>query len=316
MVRDGAGRELPLRNEALSRVDLAARPELYDAPWDATPSPDGDMIYFTASARFGAGVFAVPASGGEVTEVATGDPFVAPLGLAASTDGQMLYVADPGAAAGQGEGQLFAVSISDGGVHPLVEGLAPRGVEVKAEDGADMVYFTGTASDDGAVAVWKLPAAGGEPQVVAKGAPLVEPMGVAIANDGTVYVVDAAASGNGLGSVFRIRDGVVESIADYFRAGAPAGATLTLDESVLLVSALDTNRDSAQVLLIELASGQKGVITTVISANSGSGGVHRAHNSNFFAWADAPAPGRRPGVRQSQQGRQSAGVGGGVYALQ
>lgn len=232
------------------------------------------------------------------------------MGLAVSTDGQQLYVADPGAAAAQGEGQLFAVSISDGAVHSLAGGLAPRGVDVKAEAGADTVYFSGSDPVDGAPAVWQIAAAGGEPIVVAKGAPLVEPVGVAIANDGTVYVADAAASGNGLGSVFRIRDGVVETIADHFRAGAPVGATLTLDESLLLVSALDPDRDSAQVLLIELASGQKGVITTVISANSGSGGVHRAHNANFFAWADSTV--RRPRGQDSQQGRESAGV----YGLQ
>jgi hypothetical protein len=111
------------------------------------------------------------------------------------------------------------------------------------------------------------------------------------------------ASGNDLGSVFRIDGTAVETIASNFRTGKPVvGAALTLDESALLVSALAADRDSAQVLLIELASLQKGIVNKVIEANQGSGGLHRAHNRNFVAWADSPAG---PGRQRS----------GGVYAL-
>ena len=74
------------------------------------------------------------------------------------------------------------------------------------------------------------------------------------------------------------------------------GAALTLDQSLLLVSALDASHDSAQVFVISLATGDKLIANKGISQNRGSGGVHRAHNRNFFAWADSQNPGgaRRP----------------------
>lgn len=52
------------------------------------------------------------------------------------------------------------------------------------------------------------------------------------------------------------------------------------------MSALDVDRDSAQVLLVKLDTLDKLAVTKVISANHGSGGVHRAHNTDVFAWAD------------------------------
>jgi hypothetical protein len=166
--------------------------------------------------------------------------------------------------------------------------------------GAEVVYVAGVDPSDGQPAVLRL--SGGELVVVAKGAPLVEPVGIASAADGTLYVADRLASGNGLGSVFRLRAGRVEPLVERVRTGTPlAGATLTLDESVLLVSALASERDSAQVLVIELASGKQGLITKVIEANTGSGGVHRAQQRNLFAWADSRVRGQ--------------GQGGGVYAL-
>ncbi len=43
---------------------------------DATVSPDGRDIFFTAMGPQGAGVFGVPASGGTAVPVFTGAPFV------------------------------------------------------------------------------------------------------------------------------------------------------------------------------------------------------------------------------------------------
>lgn len=307
--QDGIGRELPLRNDLIGSVAQVARPELFETPWDATPDPDGKMIYFTANARPDAGVFRVPAAGGETSPVATGEPLVAPLGLAISTDGERLFVADPEAVSHQGTGHIFVVPLNGEPITMLAgtEGTSPRGLEVKAENGVDFVYFSGNSPADGQPAVWKVASMGGQPAVVAQGAPLVEPVGLAVANDGTVYVADRAASGNGLGSVFRIMDGTVETIADNFRTGTPVvGAALTMDDAVLLVSALAPKRDSAQVLVIELASLQKGIITKVIGANSGSGGVHRAHHQNVFAWADSTRG--RPGERQAAGSLDPGGV--------
>jgi hypothetical protein len=105
-----------------------------------------------------------------------------------------------------------------------------------------------------------------------------------------VYVADRG------GQVFRIADGQVTPMISGIRTGNPAGATMTTDESVLLVSALAPDQDSARVLVIELGSGAAGIITKVIENNSGSGGVHRANDVNFFAWADSSRSPRGGGV--------------------
>ena len=81
----------------------------------ATPDPDGQQIYFTATGQAGSGVFGVPFAGGATRAVAVGDPFVAPRGLAISTDGQQLYVADPEAAGADGRtGRIFVVPAAGG----------------------------------------------------------------------------------------------------------------------------------------------------------------------------------------------------------
>lgn len=303
----GGTAALPLRNDALSSVNLVSQAEQYDTPWDATPDPDGTQIYFTATGAQGAGLFSVPAAGGATKPIAVGAPFVAPRGLAISSDGRQIYVADAQATGSDGRpGRVFAVPAAGGAPTELTAtaGTAPRGLEVASENGADVLYLSGNLVGSGEPAVLKLALSGQAPAaVVAKGAPLVEPVGIAVAKNGTLFVADRRASGGESGGVFRISGGKVELIARDVRTGTPVvGATLTLDDSALLVSALAPDRDSAQVRLIELGTLNQAIVNKVIEANTGSGGVHRAHNRNFFAWADSTLPG--PGRHR-----------GGVYAL-
>ena len=77
-------------------------------------------------------------------------------------------------------------------------------------------------------------------------------------------------------------DAIIAGLPTFF--GDPAGIALTLDESLLLVSALETNRDSSMVLVIDLATLRLGVVNQVIGANIGSGGLHRAQGRNLLAW--------------------------------
>lgn len=281
MVHDGAGAALPVRNDLVSAVTAVTEPGVFDLPYDSTPDPDGAMVYFTASGALGAGVYAVSSTGGETKALLTGAPFVTPRGLAMSSDGATIFVADPGA------GQIWMLP-SAGGAATVLAGstdTAPVSVDViRMADGGDMVYFAGAKA--GKPGIWRVAASGGEATMLAEGAPLAAPMGIAATNDGALYVVDQQASGNGLGSVFRVKDGQIEPIAENFRAGYLAGAALTLDESVLLVSALDVQSATAQVLAINLTTLDKAVVTKVVSANKGCGGIHRAHNANVFSWAD------------------------------
>jgi DNA-binding beta-propeller fold protein YncE len=274
--------------DPIKSFDGVAKTDSFSAPWDATPDSEGKMIYFTATSHNGAGVFAVPEGGGAVKPLAIGTPFVMPLGIAMSTNNKTVYVADPWSAGADGNG-IFAVP-ADGGKPTLLKGTQatmPRGIEVVSENGTDQIYFTGISLSDGLPAVLKIPVVGADnATVVAKGAPLSAPSGLAIAKDGTVYVLDRLAGGNGLGQVLRIKDDKIDKIADQIRSGGElAGLTLLLDESTLLVSELEEQKGTAQVLVIDLSTMKTSLITRVINENLAAGGLHRAHSVNIFAWA-------------------------------
>jgi DNA-binding beta-propeller fold protein YncE len=281
-----------LGDDLIAGATVAAESGVFRQPRDSTPDAEATVIYFTATGAGGPGVFRVPFAGGTATEIASGAPFVAPRGIAISGDDRLLYVADPqSGGAGGKAGQIFVVPV--GGGPPAVlrgsEGFAPRGLDVARQGDREAVYFTGKDPNDGQAGVFKLAGEGGTPAVVAKGAPFVEPDGVAVTRAGDVYVTDRVVAGAGAGSVFKIAGGTVTRIVDRVRTGDPAGVALTLDESVLLVSALQAERDRDQVLLVDLKTLQTGSVTKVVGENKDAGGVHRARNRNLFSWADSTA---------------------------
>jgi DNA-binding beta-propeller fold protein YncE len=260
-------------------------------PWDAAPSPDASAIYFTAISPSGIpAVFQVSTQGGEAVELASGGALVMPFGVAVGTDGANVYVTDPWSAGAAGNG-IFSIGTQSGEAALVAgtSGYMPQGLEIINQDGADMIYFSGYDPEDGLPAVFQIPAAGAAvPALLAKGAPLAAPSGVAISSDGTVYVLDRLAGGGKLGGVVRISGGSAEVIVDDVRTGGQlAGLTLTLDESLLLVSSLNNERGTAQVIVVETATLNTSIVDSVISANTGAGGLHRAANVNEFAWADS-----------------------------
>jgi len=161
-----------------------------------------------------------------------------------------------------------------------------RGLEVVKEGGADMIYFTGNDPSDGKPAVFKISASGSNaPTIVAKDPQFILPDGVVATKAGVIYVTDQGAAGAKQGCVFRVEGARITKIANNVHMGDPAGVAITSDEAVLMVSALDRTQGTSQVLLIDLASLQTGLVTKVIEANKASGGLHRAHNNpKVFAW--------------------------------
>ena len=266
---------------------------------DATPDPTGKTIYFTAvDPVAGPGVFSVPADGSNTAPVTVqaGAPFAAPFGIAVSTDGKQLYVADSGATdptSGKDLGVIFSLPVG-GGTPTILSGSAlsnARSLEVLQVSGADVVFYTGLDQASGAPGVFKVPATGGAVATVAEGTPFSDPSGIAVAEDGTLYVADTVAAGSHTANVFKIDTaGAVTTFATGVRVGYPAGIALSQDGTTLYLSSLDPVAFTDQVLEFDVATQTTtATFTTGINTFYEAAGLHRAKNADVFGWADSAA---------------------------
>ncbi|WP_437276987.1 hypothetical protein WME90_37940 [Sorangium sp. So ce375] len=261
--------------------------------FDATPDAGGVYVYFTGLGEDGrAGVFRIGAHGSAgSTEIASGPPLVVPLGIATSADGGRLFVADPGAGdpALDDAGALFAIDLPGGAVAPIGggEGLHARGLEVaRGADNEEQIIFSGRDREDGQPGVFALPARGGEVSTIAKGRPLVDPSGVAVAGRGDVFVCDTLASPDKTATIFRIEDGFVSAFATGLHVGYPCGIALTRDDAALFVLTRDPARGADEVVRIEVASGARSATATGAPGHDEPGGLHRAKAADVFAFVD------------------------------
>jgi hypothetical protein len=73
--------------------------------------------------------------------------------------------------------------------------------------------------------------------------------------------------------------------------GFPAGIATTLDASTVLVSGLDPVSRTDRVFVVNAMNGELSVIKEPFASFSEPAGLHRAHDTNTFAWADSEANG-------------------------
>jgi sugar lactone lactonase YvrE len=265
----------------------AANAPDFVSPFDATPDPKGENVYFTAIATdTGApAVFTASASGGAVRKLADGAPLVTPFGIAISDDGQKLYIADSGADNGEdaGKGAIFSLSVQ-GGMPTVVAGSEnsqARGLEIDK----GTLFFTGRNAE-GRSGLFKLPADGGMTAVVAVGEPFAAPSGVAIAQDGSLYVADSdSVSG---AAVYRVpaAGGAPELIKDQIGLGYPAGVALSKDSSTLLISGRAPGAGTDVVYRVKLSDKSSTEIVDTVGNFEEAAGLHRAKGADVFAWAD------------------------------
>ena len=261
-------------------------------PYDAAPSPDGSVIFYTAlgSDDETHSLWSVPFGGGNASELATG--FAAPLGIAVSPTEELVYVGDSAderldeSELGDqdlGTGALFTVPFAGGAPTRItsVDGFSIRAMEI--DDAGTSLWFTGKDPADGAPAVAQLALDDNTVTVVAKGEPLADPNGIAI--DGEIaYVVDTSASPDGNAAVMKVDGSDVIALAGGIRAGMPAGIALNGDRTALFVSSLDKD-NNAQVTVVDIATGATSTVNDGLEGNDEAGGLHRARDTESFAWA-------------------------------
>jgi DNA-binding beta-propeller fold protein YncE len=277
-----------LGNGQVGTLTKAANGGDVSSPFDATPSPDGTSVYFTAiSLSQGPGVFFAATAGATPSIVFAGDPFVSPFGIAITEDGKSLYVADTGAEGTTDSGRIWVVSTSGGSPTALA---GADGYKAKSLDIAyGQLYFTGT-DPNGNVGAFSIPLAGGSPTALATGLPLVDPSGITADKNGVAYVVDAIGDNNNA-QVVSISKGVATVILPGIGCGYPAGIALAQDESAILVSGLAPATGTDIVYRLDLGSKDVATVSQGIDTFTESAGLHRAHGQDVYAWADSRANG-------------------------
>jgi DNA-binding beta-propeller fold protein YncE len=276
-------------------ISVAAHDSAIRAPFDATPSPKGDRVYYTALKRADdgedlPGVFSVAADGsGDIETLSEGAPLTAPVGVSISLDGSQLFVADT-ATGSSSRGAILTLPSSGGSASPLAgtEGYAPAGLAIAKVKDQEYLYFTGRDPERAAGGLFRVAASGGVAEAGADGGAFDDPSGVTISAKGDAYVVDASIDEHAA-RVLRVHEGKAESFVADLGIGFPAGITLTHDESTLLVSGVDPTSKHDVVYFVDVASRKLSRLTKTVGAFAEAAGLHRAHDADVFAWADSQA---------------------------
>jgi len=278
----------------------------FSSPLDATLSPDGKTAYFIAVVPEvtsdvsdtptppRAAIFSTKVGTSEYTKLTSGDPLVSPINLDITADGKTLLIADNAAGAGEADqGNLFMLDAAGGDpkVVDATVGYRARGMSVVNQDWKDTAYFTGNDPADGLPGVFALDIKTGAVSMVSKSELFVDPSGVVVADNGDLYVADTQ-TGGALANVIYVPKGkdAVELLSGL-RLGYPAGISMTKDQAILIISALDPITAKDVVIRYNLKDQTTENFNQGISGFEESAGLHRAKDTDTYAWADSRANG-------------------------
>jgi sugar lactone lactonase YvrE len=282
----------PLGSGALTTAAVVANGAAFSLPLDSAPSPDGKTIYFTgvapgtATTASAPAIFKVAASGGTTTVLATGGSIGAPFGIAVSSDGNTVYVADPAFTTTNDKGSIFSVSASGGTPTALTEtsDYAPTAIAVAKVGGADNIVFVGTDKTTGFSSVFK--DVGGTVSTVIAGTASASVGAVSIYTDGTVYFTDGA------GHVYSAAAGATTGTLvtpNAFSLGFPAGLAVSQDGKFLLVANTDPATGGEGIARIAITGGAVTQLALSLTANGEAGGLHRAADADVYSFVDTGA---------------------------
>lgn len=291
----------PASESAFSSVEVAASADArFTTPLSGTPLPAGGVA-FIAVERGDDETPPHPAlfrgSSGEEASVLYAGPLLQnPIDLDVSSDGASILVADGAHLDENGEnrgGAILTFPVEGGEPAASAVGYQPRAVTA-ADTGA--VYFSGRDPESGAPGVFEL--AGEAVYAVYVGAPLVDPSGIAVFGDGRLLVADTSFSDGedsaiaSRGAVVELDSGEARLFASGFETGYPAGLALTTDDRVLIVSGQGPDSSNLVFLFDTEHPDRDPLIETAFASEAwSSGGLHRAHGENRFAWCDRAAGG-------------------------
>jgi hypothetical protein len=247
----GCGEDGPSEAPTSEVVQVAA----ISLPLDATPSPDGETVYFVTPSALYRAAEGAPVKLADIPRASS---------VVARDD--MLFV-------GTAQGVL-AVPVA-GGDPTQVPGT--EGFDVRMLDLTDRLVLAGAAPGD-VEGVFVVPFSGGTPEAVVTGLDN-EPSGVLALDDGA-YVVAMAD-----GRVMRAQGEVAEIIFEYEDLGLPATGLALAPDGRLMISSVSAS-GTAQVLLLD-ETGATTVFDQGIGANRSAAGLHRAEGGGTWAWADS-----------------------------
>lgn len=271
----------------------------YMLPLDSVPSSDGSVFYFTAATNTGAmGVFSVPATGGAATQLAAGAPLVSPFGIAISSDDKTLYIADASAGYDPNDpagsdmlGQVLTLTAAGGTPMPVASttGYRPKGIEIWKGPSGDVVYFSGHNAATGKAGVYSMAIGTGGVSTVYEGDTLIDPSGVTVAADGTVYVVNTTSPASGTADVYKLGSNAATAVVGGIKVGYPAGLAISQDGKTLLISGQDRDLGTTVVHRYDLSTSTLSQSNMGIDNNTDAGGLHRAKAADTFSWCGVTA---------------------------
>lgn len=269
----------------------------FDAPMDAVSSPDGSTFYFTAHDTSSAAdevssaaLFSVPAAGGDVTVLHSGEPLEDPSGLLMSCDGETLFVSDLSYRAGdtdleleENKSPIYTFELAAGQLAPFdVSGVGEAAGLAMGPD-CETLYISGY-TDSGEPALFTVGVDGGSATVVLAGEPLESPSGVFVDADSVAWVMDQLPSlGLGGGLYAITSDGTASIVIDGLDITEPAGVSLTAGGGTAVIPSRDDD-GNGQLVTVGISSGET---TVVESSMVNPAGLRTARGAGVFAVADA-----------------------------